>query len=300
MKCCRIKTTGQGSSARWNNQVVCSCQTGNAVQKDHNVLFVLNQTFCTLDHHLWHTFMMLRKLIKGRINNFHIIPFNGFFDVGYFFRTFIDQKDQKMDLRIILPHRKRHLLQQGCLTCFRRWYDHASLSLTNWRDQIHNTHCSAALSRFQSETFIWENRCHIFKVHSASCFCRRHSIDLGQIQKRTEFFRLCLYSCISCQDIPCLQAESADLRWWYIYIFLARQIVLGTDKSVSIHDFQNSIHRTSTVELFNICGSGFFGFYFLLRLFYWNFVIFFQHKIDQICFFHRWNSAKSARFCHLF
>ena len=59
------------------------------------------QTFCTFNNHFRYTFVALRKLIKGGIDNFYIWPYNGFFDVSYFLRTLIDQKDHQMHVRMI-------------------------------------------------------------------------------------------------------------------------------------------------------------------------------------------------------
>ena len=44
--------------------------------------------------------MMLRQLIKCRINNFYIWSLYGFPDIRYFLRSFIDQKYKQMDLTI--------------------------------------------------------------------------------------------------------------------------------------------------------------------------------------------------------
>jgi len=90
MKSGGIKTAGQGTSTWGNGQVIGSGKSGNAVEQDHNIFSVFHQTFCTFDYHFGNTFMMFRKFIEGRVNDFDIFAFDTFLDIGYFFRTFIN------------------------------------------------------------------------------------------------------------------------------------------------------------------------------------------------------------------
>ena len=97
----RIKTAGQSTPAGRNYQVIGSCQTGNAVQKNHHILSVLHQTLRPLNHHFRYTLVMIRKLVKSRINHFHIMPFNGLLNIGNLLGTFVNQENNQMHLRII-------------------------------------------------------------------------------------------------------------------------------------------------------------------------------------------------------
>ena len=86
-----------------------------------------------------------------------------------------------MYLRIILTYRQRHLLKQGCLTCFRRRYDHTSLPLSDGRQQVDDPHGRTRLSALHPQTFVGENRRHIFKIRSSHSLHRVYGINLRQI-----------------------------------------------------------------------------------------------------------------------
>ena len=111
----RIQTAGQRSSTRRNGQVVRPGQPGDAVQQDHHVPLVLYQTLSTLDHHLRHPFVVLRQLIKGGIDDFHIISLDGFFDIRYFLRPLIDEQDHQMHLRAVCQDRFCLLYTSRCV-----------------------------------------------------------------------------------------------------------------------------------------------------------------------------------------
>ena len=156
--------------------------------------------------------MMLWKLIKGGIDNFYIWPYNGFFDVSYFLRTLIDQKNDQMHVRIVSQNRLCHIFQQSCLTGFRRRYDHSSLSFTDRADQIYDPHGNCAARSFHYQSLIWKNRCHIFKIISSLSLTRWKTIDGIHIKKGTEFLSLCFNTDASFQDITGFQIEPAYLR----------------------------------------------------------------------------------------
>ena len=181
MKSRRIQTTGKSSSAGRYDQVVCPCQSCNRIKKNCNVFFMFHQTTCTFYYHFRHTFMMFRKLIKCRINDFHIIATDGLPDICNLLRALIDQKNDQMHVRIVSQNRLCHIFQQSCLTGFRRRYDHSSLSFTDRADQIYDPHGNCAARSFHYQSLIWKNRCHIFKIISSLPFTGMESVDRGHI-----------------------------------------------------------------------------------------------------------------------
>ena len=73
MKRRRIQTTGKCTSTWRNGQVVCPCQTCDAVEKDHDILFMFYQTLGSLDNHLGYPLVVFRQFIKCGIDNFYIV-----------------------------------------------------------------------------------------------------------------------------------------------------------------------------------------------------------------------------------
>ena len=145
--------------------------------------------------------MMLRKFIKRGIDHFHIRSLDCFLDIGNLLRTLIDQKDNEMHIFIILKDGLGNVLQKGCLTGFRRRYDHSSLSLSDRADQVYNAHGSCTACTLHNQSLIRKDRCHIFKIISSLAFTRMESIDGGHVKKCTEFLSLGLDPDISLDDI---------------------------------------------------------------------------------------------------
>ena len=71
---------------------------------------MLYQTARTLNYHLRNASVVLRKLVKCRINNLNVIAFDFFFDIGNFLRTLINQKNDQMHGRIVLKNRLCNIL----------------------------------------------------------------------------------------------------------------------------------------------------------------------------------------------
>ena len=90
MQGCGIQTTGKGTYAGGNHQVIGSCQSGNAVQEDYNIHLVLYQTLRAFNHHFRYSSVVIGKLIKGRVNYFHVITLDSFLDISYFFRSLVN------------------------------------------------------------------------------------------------------------------------------------------------------------------------------------------------------------------
>ena len=71
---------------------------------------MFHQSFRSLDDHLGYTFVAIRKLIKGGIDNFHIRSCNGLPDIGNLLRPLINQKDNQVHLRMVRRNRPGNLL----------------------------------------------------------------------------------------------------------------------------------------------------------------------------------------------
>ena len=138
---------------------------------------MLHETLCALDHHLGDAFMMLRKLVEGGIDHFHIIADDGFFNIRYFLRAFIDQKDQNVNFRIVFQDRSRDAFQQGCFSGFRRRNDHPSLAFSDRRYKIHDPHRQILFRGFQTHAFIREDRSQLLKRSALCRFTRKEAVD---------------------------------------------------------------------------------------------------------------------------
>ena len=177
MKSCRIQTTGKSSSAWRNDQVVGPGKSGDGIQKNGYVFFMFYQTACTLHYHLRYTFMVLRKLIEGRVDNLYVISPDSFFYVCNLLRALIDQKDNQMHIRIVPLDRFGYIFQKCGLAGFRGRYDHSSLAFSDGADQVYDPHGYCSARAFHYQTLIGEDRCHILEIISFLPFTWVKSID---------------------------------------------------------------------------------------------------------------------------
>ena len=215
---------------------------------------MLYKTAGTLHYHLRYTLVMLRKLIKGRIDNLYIRSLNGFLYVCYLLRTLIDEKNDQMHIFIIFQDRLGYILQEGGLSCFRRGNDHTSLSLSDGADKVHDTHCCCSAGTLHDQPFIREDGCHVFKIISLLAFTWVEAIDRCHVQQCAKLFSLSLDADISLDNVSCFQIESSDLGRRNIDVILSRKIVLTSDKSKSIwHNLQNTVCLLTAVKLHGLC-----------------------------------------------
>ena len=71
--------------------------------------------------------------------------------VGYFFRSFIDEENDKMYFRVVLLDRLCNRLQQHGLSGPGRRYDESALTLSDWGDKVHDPHSKIGRRMFEVE-----------------------------------------------------------------------------------------------------------------------------------------------------
>ena len=215
---------------------------------------MFNQTLCALDHHLRHPLMVVRQLVKSGVDHFHIVPADGFLHIRYFLRALVNEQNQHVHVRIGAQNGFCHLLQKGGLSRLGRRDNHTALTLADGAYQIHNPHGHTAARRLQFNALIRKNRGHILKCPAFGGFFQGIAIDGADKKQRTELFLLCFDSLVTPQDIPRLQAETADLAGCHIHIVLAGEIVLTADKSITVrHYLQDTAGLLAAVQLLGIC-----------------------------------------------
>ena len=86
-------------SARLAYLAVEAAAAGNAVEQDDNVFAVFNAALGHFDHDFSHLNMAFRMLIKGRRKHFGLC---GALHIRHLFRTFVDQQNDQLGIRIVL------------------------------------------------------------------------------------------------------------------------------------------------------------------------------------------------------
>ncbi len=93
--------------------VVGSCQTGNGIQQDYYVVSAFYQTTGLVQNNLGNLYMMVGRLIERGGNHF---SFYTPFHIGHLFRTFINEQNNHVYVRMIISNGIGNIFQQHGLT----------------------------------------------------------------------------------------------------------------------------------------------------------------------------------------
>src|SRR5690606_6543423 len=111
------------------------------------------QTFGFFQNNIGHPYMFRSFLVKSRGND---LPANIALHVRNFLRTFIYQKDNLINFRMIGGNTIGNILQKHGLARFWLGYDHTSLTFADWAEQIYNSCRYGTLSFRKIKFFLWE------------------------------------------------------------------------------------------------------------------------------------------------
>ncbi len=128
-----IHTAGQHLAGAWHDRIIGTAETRDRVEKNDNIMFVLDQAFGFFNNHFSNLHVACRGFIKGRTNHFAL---NRALHIGHLFRPFIDQQNEQIDFRMVVGNRLGDILQQHGFTGPRRRYDQRTLAFTLRRNNI--------------------------------------------------------------------------------------------------------------------------------------------------------------------
>ena len=152
-----------------NHNVVCTGETRDGVEQNHDVLLAFDEALCLFQNHVGNAGVVLRRFIECRGDNFSL-DFNSLFrclfldvrdDVahfGDFFRTFVNEERDEDDFRMVLCNSACHVLQENGLTGTRRSEDDTALTLTDRGEQVHDTGAVFRFIPFEVDLFFRVDR----------------------------------------------------------------------------------------------------------------------------------------------
>ena len=145
----------------------------------------LDHTLGLVEHNLSDTDVTICWLIEGRSNNFGI--YAGC-HVGHFLWTLINEQDDHIHLGVIRCDCISNILQQNSFPCLRLCDDETTLSLTDRRKEINNTHSNLVLHRgvtwrLELELLIGEDRREVVKGDTITHLRWRTTIDSDDLLK---------------------------------------------------------------------------------------------------------------------
>ena len=132
-----LDAAGKDLAAVRHRRVVGAGETCDRIEQDDYVLTSFDHAAGFFDDHLRGVNVAFGRFVECRADDFTVhLPT----EVGHFFRTFVDQKDDQVCFWVILLDRVRHALHEDCLTRAGRCHDEAALAKANRSQTVHDAH----------------------------------------------------------------------------------------------------------------------------------------------------------------
>ena len=149
-----IHTAGKNFAGVRLNGVVGASETGDGVEQDDDVAFVLDHALGFFDDHFGDLHMPLGRFIEGGTDHFGAAA--GALHVGDFFRALVDEQDEQIRLGIVLQNRVGELLHQHGFAGARRRDDQAARAFADRANQVEHARGKFIRGGFQNEPLVRE------------------------------------------------------------------------------------------------------------------------------------------------
>ena len=130
-----VKASGKGSARRRHRKVVRPRKPGYGIQQYHNILVLLRQPLCPLQHQLRYAAMVFGQLIKGGI--YHI-PLYGALHIRNLLGPLVYKQHDKVYIGIICAYGVCQLFKQRRLSRLRGRHYKAPLPLAYGAYQVNH------------------------------------------------------------------------------------------------------------------------------------------------------------------
>ena len=231
-QCPRIQTAGERAPRGRNHQVVGPGQTGDGVQQHHHVLPQLHQPLGALQHHLGDPGVVLRGLVKGRVDH---LALDGALHVGHFLRALVDQQHDQVNLGIVGDNGVGNLLQKRGLARLGLGDDHAALALADGRDHVDQPQRDVlALGALQPQPLVGVHRYQGIEGPAMARHVRRLAVDLADVDQAHRAVAQLLGAGLAHHVIAGAQVEAANLRRRDVHVPVAGQVVVHAQKAVAL------------------------------------------------------------------
>ena len=128
-----VDATREDPAAGGCCQVVGTAESGDAVEDDHDVFALLDQSLGLLDRELGD----VRVLVAGSVERAgDDLALDGSAHVGDFFRSLVDQQHHQLHCGMVVLDRRRDRLHDRRLASLRRRNDDAALTLADRRHEV--------------------------------------------------------------------------------------------------------------------------------------------------------------------
>ncbi len=242
-----IETAGKDLAGRGNDGIIGPRQSGDGIEEDDDVTLVLDKTLGFFDDHLRHLHVPCRRFVKSGGDHFAV---NRTLHIGHFFRTLIDEQNDKIDLGMIGGDRVGDILQEHGLAGPRRRDDETALALTDRRGNIHHPHRQIVRRTFQIEALLRVQGGEVVKEGLFAGHGRIFEVDLGDLEEGKVAFPLLRRTNLSGDGVTGAQVKTTNLRRRDINIVRAGEVIrIGSTKKAEAvrEDFKNPFAENCTI-----------------------------------------------------
>src|SRR3569833_2103392 len=219
-----INTTRQHLACRRHYGVVGTCEAGDGVEQNDDVLLVLNQPLRLLDDHFGHLHVTGRRLVERAGHNFAL---HRALHLSHFLRPLVNQQHDEDDFGMVGSDGGGNVLQQHRLAGLGRGDDETALTLAYRRYQVDGT-CrqviGGTVAALELQALRGMERCQVLEQHLVTRALRRVEIDLTHLEERKVTLAVLRRTNQSGDRVAGAQVEAADLAGADIDVVRAGQI----------------------------------------------------------------------------
>ncbi|MNQ92933.1 hypothetical protein D3C85_1083760 [compost metagenome] len=207
---------------------------------------MLDQALGLLDHHVGNLDVTGCWLVEGGGDHFTL---HHALHLGHFFRTLVDQQDDKFAVRVVVSDALGDVLQQHGLTGLGRCDDEATLTFTDGGRQIQHAGGDVfgrAVATLHAQTLVGVQGGQVFEQDLVAGVFRTVVVDVVDLEQREVALTLFRRPDLAGDGITGTQVEAADLARGDIDVIRACQIgaVCAAQEAKAVgQDFQHTVAK---------------------------------------------------------
>src|SRR6266571_3206866 len=226
-----VDTAGQDLAAGRGGKVVGARQAGDAVEQDHHVLAVLDQTLGPLDGQLGHLAMVVARPVEGRVDHLRL---GRALHVGDLFRPLVDEQDDEDHLWVVGADRVGDLLHEGRLASLWRRHDQATLPLADRGHDVHDPRGDLRRRVLEPEPLVGVQRGEVLEVLAVAGDLGLHAVDLVDPHERRVLLGVTGQLDRAFDLVAAAQARAPDHRQRHVDVVGARQVAVDPQEAVGL------------------------------------------------------------------
>src|SRR6266545_3995690 len=244
-----VDTAGQDLAAGRGGEVVGARQAGDAVEQDHHVLAVLDQTLGPLDGQLGHLAVVVARPVEGRVDHLRL---GGALHVGDLFRPLVDEQDDEDHLGVVGADRVGDLLHQGGLAGLWRRHDQATLPLADRGHDVHDPRGDLRRRVLEPEPLVGVQGGEVLEVLAVAGDLGLHAVDLVDPHKRRVLLGVTGQLDHALDLVAAAQARAPDHRQRHVDVVGARQVAVDPQEAVAV--LRADVERADPGHLWPVVG----------------------------------------------